>query len=46
MERNQNSKAVRLPLSLQLFADEGTEQKHTEAEAGTESKETEPAEGF
>ena len=46
MERNQNSKAVRLPLNLQLFADEGTEQIHTEAEAGAETSETEPAEGF
>ncbi len=32
MERNQNSKAVRLPLNLQLFAEEGTEQEYADAE--------------
>ncbi len=31
MERNQNSKAVRLPLNLQLF-EEGTEQEYADAE--------------
>lgn len=41
MERNQNSKAVRLPLNLQLFAEEGTEQEHADAETGAENKETE-----
>ena len=46
MKRNQNAQAVSLPLNLQLFADEGTEQIHTEAETGAESKEIEPAEGF
>lgn len=45
MERNQNSQAVRLPLNLQLFAEEGTEQKHTEAETGAENTETGAAEG-
>ncbi len=41
MERNQNSKAVRLPLNLQLFAEEETEQEQNEAETGAENKETE-----
>ena len=45
MERNQNSQAVRLPLHLQLFAEDGTEQEHTEAGAGAETTETESAEG-
>ena len=45
MNRNQNSKAVRLPLNLQLFAEEGTEQEQNEAETGADTTETETAEG-
>ncbi|MDE5671461.1 MAG: DUF4355 domain-containing protein [Eubacterium sp.] len=45
MERNQNSQAVRLPLNLQLFAEERTEQEQNEAETGAETTETEAAEG-
>lgn len=45
MERNQYVQAVKLPLNLQLFAEEGTEQEHIEAEAGAENTETEAAKG-
>lgn len=39
MNRNQNTTGG-LPLNLQLFAEEGTEQEHTESETGAENTET------
>ena len=40
MNRNKNTTGG-LPLNLQLFAEEGTEQEHADAETGAENKETE-----